>query len=327
MGEVARTAFVVERDLPVSRQEDDWIHGHISRLKKGNDLAENQDNINRDAAKKQDHLDVQPGERKLKDAESEMKSSWVSQIGAPRLSLLFLVLALLGAGAFAFLFVRELSLHQSAVSQLTQAEQERAELSQAVSQLRTEVTEQREEISRLVADLKAANAKAGLVDTIRSEHEAELARMQAHYEEQVGSLRDILQIRDEVIATFESNLNSIRELLKGPASELDEGFAGARRAIQSRTIAAGGLKPSVPPGMSVPQGRVLKVNPEHHFIVVSLGPNEGAQEGRYVQLYRSGTFLGEGRIDRVYQNLSAATVLSEDTLSHIREGDQVFLVL
>ncbi|OGX04110.1 MAG: hypothetical protein A3G87_07460 [Omnitrophica bacterium RIFCSPLOWO2_12_FULL_50_11] len=310
MSKAAKTTFVVE-------PEENWIDNQIGELK---------ENGNRAEKKEEDRVNPKPEEQKLESPESEMKPSLLSQIGVPRLSLLFLVFALLGAGAFAFLFVRESSLRQGAVSQLAQTEQERLELSQAVSQLRIEVAEQREEISRLVADLKAAHVKAGLVDTIRSDHEAELARMKAHYEEQTESLRSILQIRDEVITTFESNLNAIRELLKSNTAAVEPRSAKAQAASGGRMSPARGIRPAGRPGVAVPTGRVLKVNPVQQFIVVNLGSNEGAQEGLYIQIYRGGTFLGEGRIDRVYQNLSAATIVSEDTLSSIQAGDKVFLV-
>lgn len=241
--------------------------------------------------------------------------------GFPRPNIKAAAIALLfvGAGAIGFLFVRESVLRRQAMTQLTKTEQARAGLEQSVSQLRIDVSHQKEEISRLVTELESANKKAAEVEQIRSKHEAELADMKKLYEGQIGELKKTLEDREGFIVSLQNSIQSLKERLEAPSQEAAsiQGAAAEPSAVSVPIARTAGERPA--------SGKILMIDEKHRFIVVNIGPAQGAASGRFVQVYQGGQPLGQARIDRVYQNLCAATVVGEDVLKRARKGDLVFL--
>ena len=71
----------------------------------------------------------------------------------------------------------------------------------------------------------------------------------------------------------------------------------------------------------------MLVNRWHRFVIVNIGPSNGAQIGRTVEIYQNGKLLETGKIERVYQTLSAASIISEDVLERVNSGDAIYLGL
>lgn len=247
--------------------------------------------------------------------------------GAPRVAIvgaaagIFLVIAILS-----ILFFRETSLRKQALSALAQAEQARAKLEVTLSQLRDEMVKQKDELVKMASDLQQAQEKAEQADLLRAQSDKELARVKVSYENQMTELRKTLRDRESVITSLEANLKSVRALLEGKGEAISSmtlagpgGITASGISFGSPGIIAKAYKP-------VP-GKVLMVDQRNRFIVVNLGPADGAQPSQFLRVYQGGIPLGEARIDRVYQNLSAATVLSEDMIQRVRKGDVVYLTL
>jgi hypothetical protein len=108
--------------------------------------------------------------------------------------------------------------------------------------------------------------------------------------------------------------------------------AGPAPASLSRTavhtkLAADSDASVVAKNLPVKKGMVVQVNQTHHFIITSLNRAQGVELGQTVQIYQEGAPLGVGRVERVYETLTAVTILSEDTLERVKTGDQVYLAI
>lgn len=246
--------------------------------------------------------------------------------GAPRIAVVGAAAGVLLLIAILFvLFFRETSLRKQALSALAQAEQARAKLEVTLTQLRDEMVKQKDELMKMASDLQTAQEKAEQADLSRAQSDKELAKVKMSYESQITELKKTLRDRESVITSLEQNLKSMRAILEGKGE-----------AISSMTLAGpGGMTASgissASPAMAksykpVP-GKVLMVDQRNRFVVVNLGPADGARPNQFLRVYQGGAPLGEARIDRVYQNLSAATVLSEDVIQRVRKGDVVYLTL
>ncbi|MBI3324360.1 MAG: hypothetical protein HYZ92_03675 [Candidatus Omnitrophica bacterium] len=75
-------------------------------------------------------------------------------------------------------------------------------------------------------------------------------------------------------------------------------------------------------GKSGMEGRVLSVHPEWRFVVVDLGW-DSVTIGDVVSIYRENHLLGKARIERVQQQVSAATLLPEWNKAEIQVNDLV----
>ena len=70
------------------------------------------------------------------------------------------------------------------------------------------------------------------------------------------------------------------------------------------------------------QGRVVSIHPDWHFIVVDLGWNQ-VKIGDMVSVFRNDKLLAKAKVERVQEDLAAATVLSEWQPSEVQINDLV----
>lgn len=240
-----------------------------------------------------------------------------------RLLLSALVLTLLGIALVSFFLIREFSKHQQTLRELGQAEQARLQLEQSLAQIRSGMTRYEKRVERLGLELEKATAKAAFIDQLRRDHEAELARMQALYEAQVKELRKLLESRDNLVNRLQSQWESVRSRIPEGSGA---GLLGETRPFaKTQGVSAGTAPEAAPLPHKRISGKVALVDRENRFIIVTFGGVDGAVVGDFVKIYQEGRPLGDGRIERVYHHLSAATVTSEDTLSRVQKGDSVFL--
>lgn len=74
----------------------------------------------------------------------------------------------------------------------------------------------------------------------------------------------------------------------------------------------------VTPGAEA-EGKVLVVNKEFNFIVVSAGNNRGLRPGVVLTILRDGKFVAKVQVEKVYETMSAANIMPDG--GDIREGD------
>ena len=246
--------------------------------------------------------------------------------GTFRLFSSALILTLLGIALLSFLLIREFSKHRQTLLELGQAEQARSKLEQSLSQLHSEMAHQQKRIERLGVGLEKANAKAALIDQLRRDHETELARLQTLYEGQLADLRKLLQTREDLANRLQSLLEAMHSISQGGGLglALPDSVPLTKTATDSRGTPSG--EAGVPSHKRI-SGKVALVDRGNRFIIVTFGAVDGAVVGDFVKIYQGEAELGDGRIERVYHHLSAATVTSEDTLTRVQKGDSVFLAL
>lgn len=71
------------------------------------------------------------------------------------------------------------------------------------------------------------------------------------------------------------------------------------------------------------RGRVLVVNKEYNFVVVDLGQNDGVMKGLEFEIREGTELLAKAEIDKVYETMSSATVLSGGKINFIKKGNLV----
>ena len=74
---------------------------------------------------------------------------------------------------------------------------------------------------------------------------------------------------------------------------------------------------------AAPQGQIIVVNREYDFIVMNLGKSQGLEIGQEFAVVRGQQVLGRVKIEKIYDELSAAAIMPESNKDAIREGDLV----
>jgi hypothetical protein len=76
------------------------------------------------------------------------------------------------------------------------------------------------------------------------------------------------------------------------------------------------------PVVSQSEGKVLVVNKEYNFAVISLGSRDGVAVGKVFSVYHNGAYIGDMRVEKVHDAMSAAGFTTLDK-NKISEGDKV----
>jgi len=245
------------------------------------------------------------------------------------------ILGLVGAGVSVYLQQQEhqarLAAEQQAASTRAQNQQLQQELSQAretAKQLEENVAHANEQLRQLTDELTKQQDSNRLLSQSVEERQQELSRLSQEFEK-VNAERNTLtteltQLKDEQqrlraqlseLETAKRDLETkVTELSNHPTVELD------KVVVTPEGAAPAASAPSAPGGM---QGQVVVVNREYDFIVMNLGRNQGLQIGQEFQVSRGEEVLGRVKVEKVYDELSAAAILPDSKKDSIREGDQV----
>lgn len=186
-----------------------------------------------------------------------------------------------------------------AQSQLEQALHQAAEARQASEALTQAVEARQQEVDRLTKDLEQIRAdRAALAEQV-----VQLETLQR----EVKSLRQAkADLESKVLELSEHPTVQLDPVLITQGGVTEGGGSSARRASDQPL-----------------QGHVLVVNREYDFIVVNLGRNQGLSIGQEFQVVRGQEVLGHVKIEKIYDELSAAAILPNSNKDAIREGDSV----
>ena len=211
--------------------------------------------------------------------------------------------------------------------QLDQAQQAKARTEEELGRVRKELAGTQDKLSEATA---AQEALSRAVEDRQKEIDRlskDLTQSRSERETLASQLKDLTSERDEVqqrLADLEKakgELESkVTELSQQPTVELDKVVVGS-------TQGGGGTPSAVSPASvgaaAVTDGQVVVVNREYDFIVMNLGKKQGLSIGQEFQVVRGTEVLGKVKVEKIYDELSAAAILPESRKDSIREGDTV----
>ncbi len=183
--------------------------------------------------------------------------------------------------------------------QLAQLEETRSSLSQSVADRDREITRLRQEMEQLRTERKELAVKIGQFDSQRESLQQQLAEAERQRSE------------------FEAKLH---DLSGWPTVQLDKIVVTGDDAAAGPADAAAASEGAGPLPRS---GQVIVVNRKYDFIVMNLGKNHGLSIGQEFQVVQGDEVLGRVRVEKVYDELSAATILPDSKKDSIKEGDTV----
>lgn len=170
------------------------------------------------------------------------------------------------------------------------------------------IEDRQKEIERLTKDLEQTRAE-------RKQLAADMTELRS---QRVGLQQ---QLKD--LETAKTQLQSkVMELSERPTVELDKIVVGDTpqplsdlRSDYVTPISLTGAKPT--------DGQVIVVNREYDFVVMNLGKNHGLSIGQEFQVLRGTDVVGKVKVEKVYDELSAAAILPESSKDLIQEGNTV----
>ena len=74
---------------------------------------------------------------------------------------------------------------------------------------------------------------------------------------------------------------------------------------------------------SAREGHVLSVDADTEFLIFDLGVKSGVKQGDVMSIYRGKAYLGDVRVSRVQEEMSAADFIPPFSSRKVRKNDQV----
>ena len=187
---------------------------------------------------------------------------------------------------------------------LARSQEELAKAVEAQEALSRSVEDREREIGRLTKDLTQTRTEEQQVAT-------QLSELQTERDAMKQQLADLERAKGEL----ESKL---MELSERPTVELEKVLV----TNPQQGATGGGTVVAVSAGSSsTHEGRVVVINREYDFIVMSLGKNHGVSVGQEFQIVRGNQVLGKVKVEKVYDEISAATLLPGSQKDTIRAGE------
>lgn len=218
---------------------------------------------------------------------------------------------------------RELSLVKAEKKSL---EQELNEIRQAKEQVDSELSHTKEQLTQaaqqLTEERKAKETLAASVDDRQREVDRlgkDLEQLRVERDNLTQQAAQFKDRQDKLLAQL-TEVERAKGELEAKVLELSQGSTVELGKVVVKNSDPGVAPPAIGGAL---QGQVIVVNREYDFIVVNLGKNHGLTIGQEFQIVRGEEVLGRAKVEKVYDELSAAAILPESKKDAIREGDLV----
>jgi vacuolar-type H+-ATPase subunit I/STV1 len=186
-----------------------------------------------------------------------------------------------------------------------------------------------EKASRAAALKEAGDLKLSLEEQkkVKSNIEDKLSKAEAEAKKIKSELKDL----ENKKSTLEKKVSELEDKLK---SGVELGTivvnpeTGAPQAAMPPAEDFTEEKPvSVPAPSALQQqeGKVLVVNKDYNFAVISLGSEDGVSIGNVFSVYRNNKYVGDVKVEKVHDSMAAAAFTSPDLKEKVLEGDKVLL--
>lgn len=163
-------------------------------------------------------------------------------------------------------------------------------------------------------------AKDELQKKIAASEEAEkkVAELEGKLQTEINAKQDL----EQKIKAFEQRAQDLEEnlgrLKPEDAKPVPSDIKPA--AVSSEQVELEKIVIAPPAG---PEGRILTVDTETEFVIVSLGANHGAASGDTLAVYRGENYLGDIKITRLQPEMSAADFVPPLSSKDVRKDDRV----
>jgi len=208
----------------------------------------------------------------------------------------------------------------------------------------TRLEEYKKTISRL--DLKLKDAQTN-IDTLSSTLEQETKAKQEALD-QVQQLEEDFQQQKGLRANLEIKLEQTQKNTERAQAQLKEieskkaeleakikdleaqSQQAQAQGVELGTIVVGPEGSSVSAGQtkgkavtSSLEGKVLVINKDYNFVVINIGSKDGVSAGDVFALYHNNKYIGDIKVGKIHESMSAADFTSGSIRDVVSEGDRV----
>ena len=186
-----------------------------------------------------------------------------------------------------------------------------------ISKLNAKVSEEQRARQDAVSKLEELTADLAKQSGLTNDLQKRLAETQGSLKEadkRVKEMEEQLKSAESKKAELEEKLKSFEE--KASNVELGKIVVSPEQAAAKKADSA--RKPA-----KKLEGKVLVVNKDYRFAVINLGSKDGINAGAVFSVMRGSKNLGDVKVEKVHDTMSAAGFVTPDLKDKIIEGDSV----
>jgi len=186
------------------------------------------------------------------------------------------------------------------------------------------------QIEQLKSELEQQKKLRSNLEKNLSDAQAELKNIQARLKDMEGKKAELEKKIEEFQAKYEGERKTegvqLGKIVVGPeGAQIQEGPATDMQAQEAAPQTVSGLEQAGALSLGTLEGKVLVVNKDYNFAVINLGSKDGVNIGQVFSVLHNDNFIGDIKIEKVHDSMSAAGFLSADIKDNINEGDKVVL--
>ena len=162
---------------------------------------------------------------------------------------------------------------------------------------------------------------------LRDDLETKLGQTQQDAEKAQAQLKEIESRKAQLEAKLKDLEAQVQqtqgqEQSQAQGVELGTIVVGPEASSVSGT-AATSLQPKEEAITSYLEGKILVVNKDYNFVVINLGSKDGVNAGDAFALYHNNKYIGDIKVEKIHESMSAADFTSASIKDVVSEGDRV----
>ena len=226
-----------------------------------------------------------------------------------------------------FMYQKENQMRKDLEAQLQESVQAQNKLSEQLKEAKNQLTiledKNKEADNKINNLMDEAELNEGLRNELKKENASLKDSIEAAKKEK-DSIRTDLDMAAKKLQENQELLKAEQDKTKNLLAKVDE-LKNAQ--IISNTSASNKMELDkiVVAEDKENKGRILSIDKESEFIVCALGVNQGVKSGDILAVYRGDHYLGDVRITRAQEEMSAADFIPPLTSRKVRNNDTVVL--
>jgi hypothetical protein len=251
---------------------------------------------------------------------------------APTIILIILILITLALAGGAFHLFQKEKLKSMALREELQDVRAKEKI------IESKLEDSKKELAKMEMQLRESKSQ---VDFLGSELQSE-KKLKQESAVQLEQLKVELEGQKSAKAQVEEKLNQSQQTLEtlqaefkqleDKKAELEVKLGGLEEKqpqdVELGTIVVAGQEqqPAAEAAADIPsslEGKILVVNKDYNFAVINLGSKDGVNINDIFSVYSKNKYIGDLKVEKVHESMSAANFLSPDIKDKVREGDKV----
>jgi len=195
----------------------------------------------------------------------------------------------------------------SSLEQETKAKQEALD---QVQQLKTDLQQQKGLRADLETKLEQTQKNA------EKAHQAQLKEIESKKAQLEAKIKDLEAQGQQTQAQSQAQAQGVElgTIVVGPEASSVSGQTTSSLSVE---------QPKEKAVTSSLEGKVLVVNKDYNFAVINLGSKDGVNAGDVFALYHNNKYIGDIKVEKIHESMSAADFTSASTKDAVSEGDRV----